>query len=131
MGCSLRIKIQIDVHIPLKRGIFLKSGSKGEDKWIPVTYEKLPDFCYSCGSLGHTIKECEEVLGPKDRELRYGAWLREPTKLWNSEGNSSGWIAYGRGRANSWSGGRGRGRMGFHDSNEEEEMVQPPNNHTQ
>lgn len=31
-GSSLRVKVQIDVLKPLKRGIFLKSGNKEEDQ---------------------------------------------------------------------------------------------------
>lgn len=80
-GRSLRIKIQVDVLRPLKRGIFLKSGSKGEDKWIPITCEKLPDFCYGCGRLGHTIKECEDKINSSGGELLYGPFLRESVRI--------------------------------------------------
>lgn len=80
-GSLLRVKVQIDVHKTLKRGIFLKSRNKAEDKWIKVTYEKLPDFCYGYGHFGHTIKECEAENGMDEDDLPYGGWLREPTKL--------------------------------------------------
>lgn len=36
-SCLLRVKVQINVLAPLKRGIFLKFGSKKEDKWISIT----------------------------------------------------------------------------------------------
>lgn len=82
-GGTLRVKIQIDATKPLKRGIFLSSEDSTEDRWIPITYEKLPDFCYGCGLLGHTLKECEGSNhdGSPVEELPYGAWLREPVLL--------------------------------------------------
>jgi len=45
--------------------------------WIKFKYLKLPDFCYGCGVLGHTLKACE-VLDPETlvSEPQYGAWLR-------------------------------------------------------
>lgn len=32
-----------------------------EEKWILVSYEKLPDFCYNWGRVGHIVQECDEV----------------------------------------------------------------------
>lgn len=80
-GSSLRIKIQVDITSPLKRGVFLKSVRAGNEKWITMTYEKLPDFCYGCGGLGHIIKECEEDTGSDTEDIPYGPWMGEPTKL--------------------------------------------------
>lgn len=69
-----------------------------------MTYEKLPDFCYGCGLLGHTIKECEQYRGLNDEALPYGPWLREPTRLKVREQNFQ-FSSRGRGRG----GDRGRG----------------------
>lgn len=80
-GCSLRVKILIDVQMPLKRGIFLRKGEGNAEKWIMVRYEKLPDFCYGYGLLGHTIKECGNTGEGKEEELPYGSWMREPVKI--------------------------------------------------
>lgn len=26
--------------------------------WCPMEYEYLPDFCYTCGIIGHTDRSC-------------------------------------------------------------------------
>jgi hypothetical protein len=31
-------------------------------KWCPLVYEYLPDFCYTCGLIGHTDRICEVQL---------------------------------------------------------------------
>lgn len=33
-----------------------------ESLWCPIVYEFLPDFCYTCGIIGHTDKACGVVL---------------------------------------------------------------------
>lgn len=120
-GRSLRIKIQLDVRKPLKRGIIFKAGSKGKDKWIPVTYEKLPDFCYGCGCLGHIIKECEDPAGTCEEELLYGPGLREPVRLKSEESGTNGRGARSRGRGRGWNGGRGSWRQEVVEGEDEDE----------
>lgn len=74
---TLSVKGKMDILQPLARGAMLKIGSKAEESWSRATYEKLPDYCYSCGRIGHVLKDCNEVeLGEED-ELQYGPWLRE------------------------------------------------------
>lgn len=102
---TLRIKVQIEVSLPLKRGIFLSSGTGGIDKWIKVTYEKLPDFCYGCGLLGHTIKECEGDYGSNEEELSYGPDLRESIKLFSFKYNDTDRkdnYGLGKGKRKRW-----------------------------
>lgn len=33
---------------------------------VQFTYERLPDFCYYCGCLGHGHKDCGKWLASKD-----------------------------------------------------------------
>lgn len=96
---SVRMKILLKLEHPLKRGTKIKIGN-AESCWITVTYERLPYFCYSCGKLGHTYKDClqrnekyeeDEVI---EDDLSYGDWMRaSPMKMVrnvldrNSEGN--------------------------------------------
>ncbi|KAE8785354.1 retrotransposon protein [Hordeum vulgare] len=52
--------------------------SKVEDEeksWCPFEYEYVPDFCYTCGILGHNEKECSIKL-KKGETPQYGRWLR-------------------------------------------------------
>lgn len=53
-GESLRVKVRIEVSTSVS------IGAKAIMSWIPITYEKLPDFCYFCRRLGHVLQDCEE-----------------------------------------------------------------------
>ncbi|CAH9120076.1 unnamed protein product [Cuscuta epithymum] len=52
----LRIRICMDVRKPLKKGTSLKKEGKGH--WVDFKYEKLPNFCFICGVIGHSDKFC-------------------------------------------------------------------------
>lgn len=55
---SVRIRVNLDLTKPIKRGTKIRIGS-AQPCWIPITYERLSSFCYWCGRLGHTSKDCE------------------------------------------------------------------------
>lgn len=48
--------------------------------WVQFRAEKLLDFCYSCGMLGHTEPNCEEPnkieWGPREPSKAYGPWMK-------------------------------------------------------
>lgn len=52
-----RIKILVDVTMPLKRGINFQ-GVDGKKEWLSVTYERLPIFRFLCGVIGHMEDKC-------------------------------------------------------------------------
>ena len=57
IGEYARIRVSINITQSLERILFLKQ--EGEtDIPMPVVYERLPDFCYCCGIIGHQYKEC-------------------------------------------------------------------------
>ncbi|KAI8021294.1 hypothetical protein LOK49_LG03G01215 [Camellia lanceoleosa] len=53
----LRIRVDVDVTKPLPRGFILNQGGNAQmtsvDPWISFKYEKISDFCYDCGRIGH------------------------------------------------------------------------------
>ncbi|GMN48659.1 hypothetical protein TIFTF001_017816 [Ficus carica] len=51
-------RAQIDVSKPLCRGGKVQLGSSGKTVWTVFKYERLPDFCYGCGRIGHGLIEC-------------------------------------------------------------------------
>ena len=73
-GCFLRVKVRLNITRPLMRGVTVSNG--GKDRWCPLVYEFLPDFCYVCGIIGHTDKLCALKVpsgeAPQfDKKLRY------------------------------------------------------------
>ena len=56
-GRVIRIRVKVDITKPLCRGrkIGLANGREG---WATFKYEHLPNFCYWCGLLTHSKKDC-------------------------------------------------------------------------
>ncbi|KAL0421003.1 UNVERIFIED_CONTAM: hypothetical protein Slati_3123200 [Sesamum latifolium] len=84
-GGSLRIRVAINVSQPLMRALRVRTPI-GDDLVISFTYERLQNFYYLCGRLGHILVVCElrfekgfQDLG---EETPYGAWLRAPPGSW-------------------------------------------------
>lgn len=71
----LRLRVIIDITKPLKKGFFLKRKEK-EDLWVRFKYERLSDFCYVCGLIGHGLNDCTKKLAGNRSELEYGSFLR-------------------------------------------------------
>ncbi|KAG8379336.1 hypothetical protein BUALT_Bualt07G0077800 [Buddleja alternifolia] len=75
----MRIKIRYNITKPLRQFITLKSP-RGEVFKADISYERLSNFCYLCGHLGHIDKFCEmrydkNFTAPKG-ELPFGPRLR-------------------------------------------------------
>ncbi|KAK4394098.1 hypothetical protein Sango_1880600 [Sesamum angolense] len=77
---ALKLKVSLDVSKPLKRALRLFSA-QGNEKLVTLTYDRLPNFCYLCGCLGHIAKFClkhyeDDFIDPGE-SLPCGPWLRE------------------------------------------------------
>ncbi|KAL7185177.1 hypothetical protein ACSBR2_027162 [Camellia fascicularis] len=73
----LRIRVEADVSKPLPRGFILQHhGSKDKESWVSYKYEKLSDFCYDCGRLGHDNSSCKFVSHEEGKNSGYGPELR-------------------------------------------------------
>lgn len=71
----MRIKVKIDVLKPLRRVVRMLDKD-GEEKIRFIKYERLPDFCYACGVIAHTLKTCTKHLddaGLSDSNLHLAA----------------------------------------------------------
>ncbi|KAL0427155.1 UNVERIFIED_CONTAM: hypothetical protein Slati_2890300 [Sesamum latifolium] len=83
-GSSVRIRIAIDITQPLKRALKIRTVL-GDELLISFTYERLPNFCYFCGCLGHLSRQCELQLKEDFRDPGdnppYGGWLRAATPM--------------------------------------------------
>ncbi|KAH7841892.1 hypothetical protein Vadar_008609 [Vaccinium darrowii] len=73
----LRVQVEINIEHPLPKGFWSKGKTKSSpNRWVSFKFEKLPDFCYACGRLGHDNRACRFV-SKADREVSgYGLELR-------------------------------------------------------
>ncbi|KAL0432446.1 UNVERIFIED_CONTAM: hypothetical protein Slati_2578900 [Sesamum latifolium] len=81
-GSSVRIRVSIDITKPLKCALKLRTVL-GDEQLVTFTYERLPNFCYLCGVLGHLSRQCETQLHDgfcdPGENAPYGNWLRAAT----------------------------------------------------
>ncbi|KAL9451795.1 hypothetical protein AB3S75_013380 [Citrus x aurantiifolia] len=71
----IQVRISIDIMKRLKKVIRIQQEN-GKEIMVGVVYEKLPDFCFCCGFIGHQFRECAQYKGQPKENLAYGAWLK-------------------------------------------------------
>ncbi|XWS22767.1 hypothetical protein CRYUN_Cryun29cG0064700 [Craigia yunnanensis] len=74
----LMIKVEIKVSEPLVDGFWLSIGAE-ERRWIVFKYEKLQEFYFACGKLGHLLKICGDkvkMVASNQSKIRLGAQMR-------------------------------------------------------
>ena len=64
----LRVRVEVDVEKPLVAGFWVLRGDKGR-VWAEIKYERIADFCFRCGRLGHVLRNCEEEISGQ-KEIR-------------------------------------------------------------
>ncbi|KAL7168020.1 hypothetical protein ACSBR2_038453 [Camellia fascicularis] len=68
----LRIRVEINTQYPLPRVLWLKHSPGSNGVWITFKYEKLSDFCYDCGRIGHENKSWKFVSKEIGSKSGYG-----------------------------------------------------------
>ncbi|KAK4431366.1 hypothetical protein Salat_0898700 [Sesamum alatum] len=63
-GSALRIRVGFHVQKLLRRALKLRTVL-GAESLLSFTYERLPNFCYWCGHIGHIMKFCPCQLEPE------------------------------------------------------------------
>lgn len=72
--------MRLDVRKPLKKKKITKRN--GDEVVISCKYERLGDFCFTCGIMSHTEKYYNKFLnrGNDDAIKEWGSWLRAPPR---------------------------------------------------
>lgn len=72
----MRIRADLPIEKPLRRGGHVVNP-EGKKFWVTFKYERLPNFCFRCGVLGHDEKHCPNTsTDNSDSPRQYGDWLR-------------------------------------------------------
>ena len=77
----VRARVMVNLNDPLVTEILVPREEK-EPAHVMVKYERLQNFCYGCGRIGHEVRLCKSC--PKSDELpkeacEFGSWLRAPS----------------------------------------------------
>ena len=78
IGEIVRLRISVDITKPLQKLLEVETEDEGSIP-IPILYERLPEFCFCCGLIGHHYKECIEYKGQPNEDLPYGYWMKATT----------------------------------------------------
>lgn len=67
-------------------------------------YERLSTFCFVCGLLGHSERDCVVVYANPDKliEKAYGTWLRAPMKNMKNQNIGARWLKNDADGGMSW-----------------------------
>lgn len=81
----LRVRVEINIDQPLPRGFWLRGRNySNRDRWISFKFEKLSDFCYACGRVGHDNRGCRFVSKEEGEVSGYGPELRTSRAKWSA-----------------------------------------------
>lgn len=77
----MRVRVILNVERPLKRKTKIKREGDAWS-WIMFRYERLSNFCFVCGRLGHSERDCGIVHANPDKVVDrvYGPALRAPAR---------------------------------------------------
>ncbi|TXG56754.1 hypothetical protein EZV62_018067 [Acer yangbiense] len=84
-GKFMRVKVRLDISKPLKRWLRLKLGKSEEVTMVGLKYERLPEFYFACGRIGHGIMECTDEEARKMAlevtPTKFGSWMKASRSL--------------------------------------------------
>lgn len=85
----MRIRVRLDVRKPLKRRKKITKKNGGE-VMVSCKYERLGEFCFTCGMLSHTERYCKKFLSRASDEgsQEWGSWLRAPPRRTGGQARS-------------------------------------------
>ncbi|TXG72009.1 hypothetical protein EZV62_000588 [Acer yangbiense] len=79
VGKYIRVRVVIQVDKPLRRILRVDVMRDGLETTMLLKYERLPEHCFRCGLLGHTVRYCVQEKvgdGPENYDQLFGSWLK-------------------------------------------------------
>ncbi|KAH7843145.1 hypothetical protein Vadar_013178 [Vaccinium darrowii] len=78
-GKFVRVRAHVDINLPLKRGCMVRMEAS-QPFWVEFRYERLPNFCFYCGLVGHDLQSCTKRFSDMNdnslQNAQYGEWIR-------------------------------------------------------
>lgn len=98
-----RIIVAMDVEKPIIRRMRIKREG-GEWTWINFKYERLSNFCFLCGLMGHSDRDCGVVYANPNKivERSYGTWLRALVRGGKNQNIGVRWLRNGLDGGQNW-----------------------------
>lgn len=62
--------------------------------WVNFKYERLSTFCFVCGLMGHSDRDCNLVYANPEMDIprAYGVWLRAPNRNTGNQNSGAKWL---------------------------------------
>ncbi|KAL5756018.1 hypothetical protein ACOSQ2_020764 [Xanthoceras sorbifolium] len=80
LGRFLRVRVVIDVTKPLNRFLRVCLLEGDPDTVLLLRYERLAEYCFQCGVVGHVVRECQIAYDSGGSssvpEYKFGTWMR-------------------------------------------------------
>ncbi|KAK4850456.1 hypothetical protein QYF36_006908 [Acer negundo] len=96
-GKFLRVRVAVEIDKHLRRFLRVDVLGDGDETVMPIQYERLLNFCFLCGMIRYTVRDCSNkgVGGSYDgKDMVYGAWLKAVSSFsetaWRSWGSRFG-----------------------------------------
>lgn len=104
-----RIRVTMNLEKPLRRKMKIKREG-GDWNWVNFKYERLGTFCFVCGIVGHSERDCGIVYANHDKDIprAYGVELRAPNKNTRNQNMGAKWLRNGVDGGQAWGEEKGK-----------------------
>lgn len=78
----MRIRINLDIRKPIQGEARIRRKVDDPSVVVDLNYERIPQFCFICGKIGHNDRFCSLHVQANGKPLEkpFGVGLRAPTR---------------------------------------------------